>query len=156
AIAAALAFGVAPALRGSRTDPQDGLREGGGGASGTIGGTRSYRFQHSLIVIETALAVTLLTSGGLLLEAFQHLRNTDLGVRREKLLTFETPLFRYKEFDRRDAFLRAVLEKVRAIPGVINAGATSRLPLTPSEAAATFYWISGQPQESIRSQVAII
>ena len=44
-------------------------------------------------MIETALAVALLTSGGLLLETFWHLRNTDLGVRREQLLTFETPLF---------------------------------------------------------------
>jgi len=107
-------------------------------------------------VIETALAVALLTSGGLLLETFRHLRNTDLGVRREKLLTFETPLFRYKEFDRRDAFLTAVLEKIRTIPGVINAGATSQLPLKPNEATATFYWIAGQPQEKVRDQVAII
>ena len=152
AIAAALAFGLAPAFRGSRTGPQDGLREGGRGAAGA----RSYLFQHSLIVIETALAVTLLTSGGLLLETFRHLRNTDLGVRREKLLTFETPLFRYKEFDRRDAFLSAVLEKIRAIPGVINAGATSQLPLKVNEGSATFYWISGQPQERVRDQVALI
>jgi len=152
AIAAALAFGLAPALRGSRIRPQDGLREGGRGA----GGTRSYWFQHSLIVIETALAVALLTSGGLLLETFRHLRNTDLGVQREKLLTFETPLFRYGNFERRDAFLTAVLEKIRAIPGVINAGATSQLPLKVNDATATFYWISGQPQESIRNQVALI
>lgn len=60
AIAAALAFGLAPALRGSWTGPQDGLREGGRGATGAP----SYCFQHSLIVIETALAVALLTSGG--------------------------------------------------------------------------------------------
>ena len=152
AIAAALAFGLAPALRGSRTGPQVGLREGGRGTAGA----RSYWFQHSLIVIETALAVALLTSGGLLLETFRHLRNTDLGVRPEKLLTFETPLFRYKEFDRRDAFLSAVLEKIRAIPGVINAGATSQLPLKVNEGSATFYWISGQPRERIRDQVAII
>jgi putative ABC transport system permease protein len=152
AIAAALVFGLAPALRGSRTSPRDGLREGGRGAAGA----RSYWLQHSLIVIETALAVALLTSGGLLLETFQHLHNTDLGVRREKLLTFETPLFRYKEFDRRDAFLTAVLEKIRAIPGVINAGATSTLPLKVNDGNRTFYWIAGQPQESIRGQVAII
>jgi len=152
AIAAALAFGLAPALRASRTGPQDGLREGGRGATGA----RSYWFQHSLIVIETALAVALLTSGGLLLETFWHLRNTNLGVRREKLLTFETPLFRYKDFDRRDAFLTAVFEQIRAIPGVINAGATSQLPLKAGDGSATFYWIAGQPQESIRNQVALI
>ena len=39
--------------------------------------------------------MVLLTSGGLLLQTFQHLRNTDLGIRSERLLTFETPLFRY-------------------------------------------------------------
>jgi predicted permease len=152
AIAAALAFGLAPALRGSRAGPQHGLREGGRGAAGA----RSYWFQHSLIVIETALAVVLLISGGLLLETFHHLRNTDLGVRREKLLTFQIPLFRYKEFHRRDAFLTAVLEKIRAIPGVINAGATSQLPLKPNDPTATFYWIAGQPQDKIRGQVALI
>jgi putative ABC transport system permease protein len=152
ATVAALAFGLAPALRGSRSDPQNGLRESGRGAAGA----RSYWFQHSLIVIETALAVALLTSGGLLLETFRNLRNTDLGVRRERLLTFETPLFRYKEFNRRDAFLTAVLEKIRAIPGVINAGATSQLPLKANDASATFYWMVGQPQEGIRDQVALI
>src|ERR1700757_4462595 len=117
---------------------------------------RSNSFQHSLIVLETALAVVLLTGGGLLLETFQHLRNTDLGVRREQLLTFETPLFRYKDFQRRDAFLTAVLEKIRAIPGVINAGATSQLPLKPNDPSRTFYWIAGQPRESERIQVALI
>jgi putative ABC transport system permease protein len=152
AFAAALAFGLVPAWRASRTGPQSGLREGGRGA----GGARSYWFQHSLIVTETALAVSLLTCGGLLLQTFRHLRNTDLGVRQEKLLTFETPLFRYQEFGRRDAFLTALLEKIRGIPGVINAGATSQLPLKLNDASATFYWIAGQPRERIRDQVALI
>ena len=48
-----------PALRGSRLAPLDGLREAGRGTAGA----RSHWFQHSLIVIETALAVVLLTSG---------------------------------------------------------------------------------------------
>jgi predicted permease len=152
AIAAALVFGLAPALRGSNLAPQDGLRAGGRGTAGA----RSYWFQHSLIVIETALAVVLLTGGGLLLQTFQHLRNTDLGIRTEKLLTFESPLFRYKDFDRRDAFVSAVLEKIRALPGVVNAGATNQLPLKENNGTATFYWLSGQPQDAIRRQVALI
>ena len=45
------------------------------------------------------------------------------GIRTEKLLTFETPLLRYKDFDKRVAFVNAELEKVRAIPGVTHAGA---------------------------------
>ena len=52
----------------------------------------------------------LLTSGGLLLQTFQHLRQLDLGIRSEKLLTFVTPLFRYRDFDQRVAFVNAELE----------------------------------------------
>jgi putative ABC transport system permease protein len=151
-IAAALVFGLAPALRGSRFAPQEGLRDGGRGATGP----RSHWFQYSLIMVETALAVVLLTCGGLLLQTFLHLRNTDLGIRSEKLLTFETPLFRYKEFDRRVAFINAQLEKVRAIPGVINAGAINRIPFT-NAAHATFYRLDGQPGgEAVPGQVALI
>jgi putative ABC transport system permease protein len=150
-IAAALVFGLAPALRGSRFAPQEGLRDGGRGATGP----RSHWFQYSLVMVETALAVVLLTCGGLLLQTFLHLRNTDLGIQREKLLTFEMPLFRYKEFDRRVAFVNAQLDKVRAIPGVINAGAINRLPFT-NAAHATFYRLNGQSSNAVPGQVALI
>ena len=39
---------------------------------------------------------------------------------------------------------------------MINAGATSQLPLKVNDGSATFYWISGQPQERVRDQVALI
>src|SRR5262249_13963371 len=111
--------------------------------------------QHSLIIVETALAVVLLTCGGLLLETFQHLRNTDLGMRSERLLTFETPLFRYKDFDRRVAFVNAEVQQVRAIPWVISAGSIDLIPFT-SFANATFYQLEGQPKGSFAGQVALI
>jgi putative ABC transport system permease protein len=152
AIAATLTFGLAPALRGTRFAPQDGLREGGRGSAGA----RSHWFQHSLIVIETALAVVLLTTGGLLLGTFQHLRNTDLGMRSEQLLTFETPLFRYPDFAKRVAFVNAELEKIRAIPGVVNAGASSQLPLRTKDTHATFYLLAGQSENSLPGQVALM
>ena len=150
AVAAALTFGLAPALRGSRVAPQEGLRGGRGTA-----GARSHRFQHSLIVLETALAVVLLTCGGLLLQTFRHLNNTDLGFRRERLLTFETPLFRYKDFDRRVAFVNAEVDNARAIPGVVSAGAINVIPFTNS-ATATFYLLEGQPKDGFVGQVALI
>src|SRR6185436_14866828 len=107
-IASGLTFGLMPALGWSRLTLQEGLRDGGRGSSGA----RSHWFQHSLIVIETALAVALLTTGGLLLQTFQHLRQLDLGIRTENLLTFVTPLFRYPDFDRRVAFVNAELEAI--------------------------------------------
>jgi hypothetical protein len=134
-VAAALAFGLAPALRGSRLSPQDGLRDGGRGTAGV----RSHWFQHSLIVVETALAVALLTCGDLLLQSFQHLWNTDLGIRTKRLLTFETPLLHYKDFDRRVAFVNAELEKVRAIPGVTPGNSrpnTAGMPATSAGKSA--------------------
>ena len=151
AIAAALIFGLAPALRGSRLAPQEGLRDGGRGTAGA----RSHWLGHSLIIGETALAVVLLTCGGLLLQTFQHLRNTDLGIRSERLLTFETPLFRYKDFDRRVAFVNAELENVRVIPGVISAGSINLIPFT-NFAHATFYRLEGQSTDSFAGQVALI
>jgi predicted permease len=150
AVAAGLAFGLAPALGLSRLAVQEGLRDGGRGSSGP----RSHWFQHSLIVIETALAVVLLTSGGLLLQTFQHLRRLDLGIRGDNLLTFETPLFRYRDFEQRVAFVNAELEKIRAIPGVISAGAISRIPLTET-AQTTIYALPGQSGAEIRSQDAL-
>ena len=150
AIAAGLTFGLTPALAASRVSLQEGLRDGGHGSSGA----RSHWFQHSLIVIETALAVVLLTAGILLLQTFQHLRRLDLGIRSDRLLTFVTPLFRYPDFDKRVAFVNAELEKVRAIPGVISAGAISRIPLTVTD-QATFYLLAGQTNDEAREQVAL-
>jgi predicted permease len=150
-IVTALLFGLAPALRASRVSPQEGLRDGGRGTTGP----RSHSFRHVLIIVETALAVVLLTCGGLLLQTFHHLRQTDLGFRSERLLTFETPLFRYKDFDRRVAFLNAEVEKVRAIPGVISVGSTDQIPFT-NFANATFYRLEGQSDDSIPTQVALI
>jgi predicted permease len=151
AIAATLMFGLAPALRKSQAVPREALHDGGRGTMGA----RSHWFQHSLIVVETALAVVLLTCGGLLLQSFQHLRNTDVGFRSEQLLTFETPLFRYKDFNRRVAFINAELDAVRAIPGVIEAGAINRIPFT-NVADATFYWLEGQSRDRIPLQVALV
>ena len=149
-VAAALTFGLAPALRGSHLSPHDALRDGGRGTAGV----RNRWFQDSLVVVETALAVALLTCGGLLLQTFQHLSNTNLGIRTERLLTFETPLLRYKEFDRRVAFVNAELEKVRAIPGVTSAGAISRIPLTVTD-NSRFYFLAGQSGQSFSKQIAL-
>jgi predicted permease len=149
-IAAGLTFGLMPALAASRISLQEALRSGGRGSFGAS----SHWFQHSLIIIETALAVVLLTTGSLLLQTFQHLRRLDLGIQSDRVLTFVTPLFRYPDFDRRVAFVNAELESIRAIPGVVNAGAISRIPLTVTD-QYTFYLLEGQTNEQARQQVAL-
>jgi hypothetical protein len=52
------------------------------------------------------------------------------------------------------AFVNAELEKVRAIPGVVNAGAISRIPLTVTD-QATFYLFAGQSRDADSGQVAL-
>jgi predicted permease len=150
AIAAALIFGLVPAMSGSRIALHQSLRDGARGSTGAS----SHRFQHSLIVLETALAVVLLAIGGVLLQTFQHLRQLDLGIRSERVLTLVTPLFRYPDFDRRVAFVNAQLEQIRAVPGVMGAGAISRVPLTVND-QATFYRIESQTRDEARDQVAL-
>jgi putative ABC transport system permease protein len=150
AVTAGLTFGLAPALGGSRLALQQRLRDGGRGSAGA----RNHWFQNSLIVLETSLAIVLLTSGALLLQTFHHLRQLDLGIRSEQLLTFVTPLSRYPDFSRRVAFVDAELEKVRAIPGVTSVGAISKVPLTET-AGTTGYTFAGQPADQTRVQDAL-
>jgi predicted permease len=150
-VGTALTFGLVPALRGSQANPQEALRQGGRGTSGP----RRHWFQHTLIVVETGLAVVLLTCCGLLIQSFHHLRNTEIGFKTGGLLTFETQLFRYKDFNRRVAFINAELEAIRGIPGVVSVGAINRIPFT-NIADATFYWLEGQPRTEMPKQVALM
>ncbi len=150
AMAAAVLFGLLPAIRGSRVALLEGLRSGNRGTAGA----HSYRLQHSLIVAETALAVVLLATGALLVQTLLHLQRTDLGIRTERVLTFTTPLFRYRDFDARVAFVNAELEKIREIPEVVGAGAISRVPLTVPD-QSTFYRLNGQAYAETVTQVAL-
>jgi putative ABC transport system permease protein len=150
AVAATLVFGLAPALGMSRLDPQDGLKEGGRGSTGVH---RSW-LQNSLIIAETALAVALLTSGGLLLQTLQHLERVNLGLRTEKLLTMVTPLFRFRDPDRRVGFVDSMLERMRAVPGVVSASATCDIPLSGSGGSAPFLF-AGEPMERYQGRDAL-
>jgi predicted permease len=106
-------------------------------------------------VLETSLAVLLLVSGAFLLQTLQHLRQIDLGVRTENLLTMVTPLSRYRQFDQRVAFVGAVLARVRTVPGVVSAGAISDIPMT-ADGGTGGYLFAGQAREQSRGQDALL
>jgi putative ABC transport system permease protein len=150
AVAATVAFGLAPALGMSRVDPQDGLKEAG---RGSIGAGRSW-LQRALIVAETALAVALLTSGGLLLQTLQHLQQLNVGLRTEKLLTMVTPIARFRDADRRVAFVESMLTAIRSVPGVTRAAATCDIPLTGSGGSAG-YIFAGEPRDGYQGRDAL-
>lgn len=131
-----LAFGLAPALRLSGTAPADILRGGGRGGTETRG---LRRLRNGLVVAQVAVAVTLVASAGLLLRSFQQLRDVDLGVDPQGVLTFEVhlPSSRYPDGASRALFHRRFQEAVRALPEVEASGAVSWLP-----ANGRYHWWS--------------
>ena len=125
---AALLFGLIPALQGSRADLRSALHE----AALRSSLSRARRGTLNLLVIsETGLALALLISSGLLLRAFHRVTHIDPGFRPENVLTFsvDLPKETYSKREQTQAFHRTVLDRIRALPGVAAAGATSGPPL---------------------------
>jgi predicted permease len=83
-----------------------------------------------LLVLEVGLTVVLLVGAGLLLKSYERLRNTDLGVPVDNMLTmhFGLPDARYKDPVQLAAFFERLIERVRALPGVQGAGYVSGAP----------------------------
>ena len=135
-----LLCGLIPALQASRSDLQEALKEGGRRASG--GATRARIF-GALVVAETALALVLLVGAGLLARSFLRLRGVETGIEAANVLTVEInlPSARYGGEDwkaRRLNFYGQVLERIKALPGVVAAGAIDSLPLSGDQRGWTF------------------
>jgi putative ABC transport system permease protein len=116
-IVAAVAFGIVPALRASATSLDAALREGARGA--TAGGGRG-RLRDTLVVAEMALSLVLMIGAGLLIKSYRALSGTDVGFVAENALTFRValPASRYQGPARRLAYMSALHERLRALPGV--------------------------------------
>ena len=83
-----------------------------------------------LVVSEVALALTLLTGGGLLVKSFAKLQGVDPGFKSNSVLTFglALPAARYPNDTAQAAFYDAVIPRIAQVPGVKTAGATSVMP----------------------------
>jgi putative ABC transport system permease protein len=138
-------FGLTPALQAARIDLNVVLKQGGG-RTGTGAGHR--RLRGALVVTEIALALVLLVGAGLLIQTFLRLRALDIGVNPENVLTLRTslPRSKYSELPKRAAFYEQVLERVRALPGVVAAGYTSAVPLTWKGGTNGFTVEGAEPQ----------
>jgi len=127
AVFTALIFGTVPALYATRRDLNDALRDTGKGVSG---GGRHAGMRNALIVGEVALSLVLLSGAGLLMRSFFALQQVQLGFNPSHILVARLPLpeDRYKSAAQLTAFYRPLLERLKSMPGVVNATETSALP----------------------------
>ncbi|HYO84219.1 MAG TPA: ABC transporter permease [Bryobacteraceae bacterium] len=145
--AAALLFGLIPALRVARFDVSNALRAGG---RGTIAG--GGRMRQMLVAGEVALALVLLAGAALLVRSMTALLGVNTGLTTSNVLVTSVPLPQadfYGPPERR-RFCQDVREAVGNVPGVTAASAVSNLPFTGSDAGRSFI-IAGHPPPATTS-----
>jgi putative ABC transport system permease protein len=126
-ILSAAMFGVLPALRGTRPDPNDMLKDGGR-ASAALPHRRSHRL---LIVGQIAMSTVLLVAAALMVGSTRELRRVPLGFEPAGVMTAKLvlPASRYVSPEEVRSFHRRLLERAAALPGVGAAATVDYLPL---------------------------
>ncbi len=134
-------FGVAPAWLAAHTDMNESLKQGSRGSTDARG-----RLRGALVVIEVAFALVLLGGAGLLARSFMRLTHVDPGFNPKDatVLRLTLPEKKYEKVEQQVAFADALLERLRALPGVQAAGLTHTMPLI-GDWVLTFQ-IAGRPK----------
>jgi len=123
----AVLFGLVPAFTGTRVSIAATLREGGRG--GTVG-TAKQALRRMLVVAEVGLSLVLVVAASLLVQTMAHLQRQDAGFRADHLLISHIfiPPARYPSPDAITRFTETFGDRVRSIPGVIDASVTTGYP----------------------------
>lgn len=145
ATGAGILFGTVPALQASRTDPRQGLHEGG---RTLTSGRQQARLRSALVMTEVTLACALLIGAGLMLRSLLKQMQLNPGFREDHVLTatLSLPSADYKNGEPVVQFFSRMLGDLRALPGVEAAGAGSDLPWTGWDENASFDVQGKQPK----------
>jgi putative ABC transport system permease protein len=135
-------FGCAPAWQTARLNLSDTLKESGRSASGSVG---RQGLRRTLVVIEFALALTLLSGAGLVIHSFWKLSRVNLGFRQDHLLTFFLPVTneRFAHPEQINVFYRQLLDKLGALPGITAVSASTGMPIIGTNFGMPFH-LAGQ------------
>ena len=127
-IATVILFGWAPALHASRGDLRSAVHAATGGTTVSPRGKRTLWF---LVAGEFALAALLLVCAGLLMRAFDRVRQVDPGFRTDGVLTFlvSLPEAGYPKAEQRLVFWDRLERRMAGLPGVESAGLITCAPL---------------------------
>jgi predicted permease len=146
-ILAGVLFGLAPALKISRPNLQETLKESGRGASGA-----RHRAQGIFVVVEMAMALVLLIGAGLMIRSLVDLWNVDPGFNPRGVMTFAvslSPSLGATPAMSRNA-IREMDERLRSIPGVESVSSTGgALPLTGDNEFP--FWLGSEPKPADQS-----
>ncbi len=142
-LATALLFGLVPALRASRPELSDTLKEGGRAVSASLS---RNRLRAALVSGEIAVALMLLVGAGLLIRSFVRLENVSPGFQPDRILSMHVNLVssRYANAKQAADGLAEMLRRVEQVPGVASAGSIQFLPLSGLVSATGFY-VAGRP-----------
>ena len=142
-------FGLVPALRASRPNMGETLKEGGRGSSGSLS---RNRLRAALVAGEMALALMLLVSAGLLIKSLLRLQSLSPGFQPEHILTMSVNLTSKRGIAARSArpeeqvaAWEEVLRRGSQVPGVNSVGSIAFPPLGPV-LPATGFWVAGRPE----------
>ena len=126
-------FGLVPALRASRLDLNDVLREGGRSGTGSSAwGLGHNQLRRLLISTEIALSLVLLIGAGLLIRSYQRITNANPGFDPTNVLSIRVALpgFKYKTPDEVIGFYQRLEDRLTALPGVQYVASNYLLPLS--------------------------
>ena len=150
-------FGLWPAWQASHADVQLALKEGSAGSGDPPSARRARDW---LVISEIALTLTLLVGAALVLKSFSRIQSLSLGYDPRSLFTarFELPWQKYNDRDKIDTFAKALLDKVRTLPGVQNAALSSNGPLMGGW--QTGFWREEnprpQPSDMLNSDLEVV
>jgi predicted permease len=127
ALGAGIVAGLAPALRISRANLNDTLREGG---RGLIGGASRHWLRHGLVVAQVAGSLIVLVAAGLFTRSLTNAESIDLGYDPHNVLNLSLePKLQGYDQPRAEAFFRELLSRAKALPGVQSASLAFSIPL---------------------------
>jgi predicted permease len=151
-------FGFAPALQSAKTDIFVALRESARGSGYSV---KAHRVRGLLIISELAFTVVLMVGAGLLMRTFWRILQEDPGFSSTHIVVSsiwlpipnDPKLDPYLDINHQATFVRELLRRIRAIPGVEMAGITSDLPGTPP-AVSTNLTIEDMPLDPSKKLTA--
>jgi predicted permease len=139
-----LLMGLYPAWQSSRADLVEGLKEGGGG---TTGSHRQHRLRRGLVAAQVGLSVALVASAAMLISSFVRLSRQESGFRSEHIWAggIALPPSRYPDPASQARFVQRLTTELQNEPGVEVASVTGAVPLSGDISRAPYARADGNP-----------